>query len=137
MIELKFRAELKSSLDTHFYGHKISTIVFEEIHECDFDKRNPEDISPEVHIRIPLNFGHEMFIHAGKGSMEPDEDGWFHSTFHLGYLSHNHFELNIQFNENGEVLDYYVKGWDDYGEFLDDMDEDIYIGHDDIQVITD
>ena len=137
MIEVKFRAELKSSLDTSFFGHKTTTLVYEQIDECEFDRRNPLDISPEVHLRVPLNYGYELLIHSSKGAMDADEDGWFHSTFHLGYLSHNHFELNIQFNENGKVLDCYVKGWDDYGEFIDGMEEDIYIGHDDIQVITD
>ena len=136
-MELKFSAELKSSLDTSFYGRKTTTVVYEQIDECEFDKRNPEDISPEVHLRVPLNFGYELFVHSNKGAMDANEDGWFETTFHIDYLSHKHFELNVEFDETGKVLDAYIKGWDNYGEFINGRGEDVYIGHDDIQVITD
>lgn len=135
-MELKFRAELKSSLDTHFYGHKTTTLVYEQVDECEFDKRNAEDISPEVHLRVPLQFGHELFIHSSKGVMDANEDGWFETTFHIPYLSHNHFELNVQFGKDGKVLDADIVAWDDYGEFADGREPDIYIGHDDIEVIN-
>lgn len=139
MIEVKFRAELKSSLDTSFFGHKTTTVAYEQIDECECCKLKPEDVSPEFHLRIPLNFGHEMFIHATAAAMEADEDGWFHTLFHLDYLSHKYFELNVQFDNDCKVIDAYMLGWDDYDEFIDGngSNEDVYFGRDDIQVITD
>ena len=109
-----------------FYGKVASVQTFEENYKLDKDER--EEIAPHgISLVCYIHDDVKLSIEVSKHHLNHDADNWFDTTFVMG--SHV-FELEIKFDNKGNVENVILRQWLSYGEFEDDEkpDYDYYLG---------
>ena len=109
-----------------FYGKVASVQTFEENYELDKDER--EEIAPHgISLVCYIHNDVKLSIEVSKHHLNHDADNWFDTTFVMGS---DVFELEIKFDNKGNVENVILRQWLSYGEFEDEEkpDYDYYLG---------
>ena len=109
-----------------FYGKVKSVQTLNDEYEFDNDERKviaPHGVSLDCYICDNV----KLSIEVSKHHFNHDAENWFDTTFVMGC---HVFELEIKFNNKGNIENGILRQWLSYGDFEDDIEPDYayYLG---------
>ena len=109
-----------------FYGKVKSVQTLNDEYEFDNDEREviaPHGVSLDCYICDNV----KLSIEVSKHHFNHDAENWFDTTFVMGC---HVFELEIKFNNKGNIENGILRQWLSYGDFEDDIEPDYayYLG---------